>query len=384
MVEAINLAHQQDPAAMPFTAAVDPLDDRFGGAGTILTATTPPVTTHDGGGSDFDQAHGFQIVSGTLAKTIDLAAAVTIEDLVNTLNTSGLGILAEINRTSTGIDVRTRLSGGDFAIGEHGGTAAAQLGIRTFDRSTLLADLNFGRGVAGASAETSGGSLDQADFAITRNDGVTFEVDIHGAKSIGDVIDLINGNAINQDPQQGVPLVARLAAFGNGIELVDNSTGTSRLTVTRLNGSTAAVDLGLVPAGQDSRSSPTTGAMPDLLTGADVNPREAVGLFTALLRLQHGLLNNDSWEIERAMAMLDQTTTNMNFARAELGARQQGLDLLQTRWEDEDTQIREDLSRDYDVDLTQVISDLTAKQVAMQASLQSIAQTARMTLLDYL
>jgi flagellar hook-associated protein 3 FlgL len=124
--------------------------------------------------------------------------------------------------------------------------------------------------------------------------------------------------------------------------------------------------------------------MPDLLTGADVNPREAVGLFTALLRLQHGLLNNDSWEIERAMAMLDQTTTNMNFARAELGARQQGLDLLQTRWEDEDTQIREDLSRDYDVDLTQVISDLTAKQVAMQASLQSIAQTARMTLLDYL
>jgi flagellar hook-associated protein 3 FlgL len=250
------------------------------------------------------------------------------------------------------------------------------LGLRTFNADTPLADLNFGRGVEGIGGQT--------DFAITRNDGVMFEISIGGAKTIGDVIGLINDNPVNRDPQQGVALVARLAAFGNGIELVDNSTGAGRLTVTRVNGSTAAADLGLVPAGQDSRSSATSGAQPGLLTGTDANPRETVGMFTALVRLQHGLATNDSWEIERAMAMLDQTTTNMNFARAELGARQQGLDLLDTRLQDEEVQIRQDLSRDYDVDLAQVISDLMAKQVAMQASLQTIGQTARMTLLDYL
>lgn len=376
VIQAINNAHQQDPSAMPFTAAVDPLDNRFNGAGVITIAVTPPASTHDGSGEDFDRGHGFQIVSGPNAATIDLSAAATIEDFLNTLNTSSAGVLAQINQAATGIDVRTRLSGADFAIGENGGSAATQLGLRTFDADTPLADLNFGRGVAGVEG--------QVDFAITRNDGVVFEVSIQGAKTIGDVIDLINDNPVNQDPLQGVALVARVAAFGNGIELVDGSTGAGRLTVTRVNSSGAAVDLGLVPAGQESWSSPTSGAQPDLLTGADVNPRETVGMFTSLLRLQHGLLTNDNREIERAMAMLEQTTTNMNFARAELGARQQGLDLLETRLQDEEVQIREDLSRDYDVDLAQVISDLMARQMAMQASLQTIGETARMTLLDYL
>lgn len=384
VVRAINLAHQQDPAAMPFCAALDPLDDRLGGQGTISIADTPPATTHDGSGVDFDRQHGFQVVTGSSTATIDLSTASTIEDMLNILNTSGIGVLAEINAAATGIDVRTRVSGANFAIGENGGVAATQLGLRTFTRDTLLADLNFGRGVPRAAQSPSEGATAHADFAIQRNDGVTFEIDVRGAKTIGDVIDLINNNPVNQDPERGVPLLARLAAVGNGIELVDQSVGPGRLTVTRLENSTAAIDLGLVPPGQQSHSSSTSGAQPDLLTGADVNPKETFGMFTALLRLKHGLEVNDQWEIERAAAMLEQSTTNLNFVRAELGARQQGIELLQSRHDDDEVQIRDDLSRDYDVDLAQAISDVTAKQSAMQASLQTIAKTARMTLLDYL
>ncbi len=384
VIDAINLAHEADPLAMPFTAALDPLDDQEGGKGTISIADTPPATTHDGSGVDFDRDHGFQVVTGPSTATIDLSTAVTIEDMLNILNTSGVGLLAEINATGTGIDVRSRISGADFAIGENGGIAATQLGLRTFTRETPLADLNFGRGVPRATVSPTEASAAHADFSITRNDGVTFEIDVRGAATIGDVIDLINNHPVNQDPNLGVPVLARLAAVGNGIELVDNSVGPSRLTVTRLENSTAAIDLGLVPAGQQSRSSATSGAQPDLLTGADVNPRETFGMFTALIRLKHGLEVNDLWEIERATSMLEQSTINMNFARAELGARQQGIELLQSRNADDEVQIRDDLSRDYDVDLAQAISDVTAKQAAMQASLQTIAKTARMTLLDYL
>ena len=382
VIKAINLAHQHDPAAMPFTASIDPLDDWQGGQGTISIGETLPATTHDGSGVDFDREHGFQVVTGSKTAIIDLSHAVTIEDMLNTLNTSGVGVLAEINASATGIDVRSRISGADFAIGENGGVAATQLGLRTFTRDTLLADLNFGRGVPRAAVSPSDSSAAHADFAIQRNDGVNFEIDVRGAKTIGDVIDLINNHPINQAPPQGV--LARLAAVGNGIELVDNSVGPGRLTVTRLHNSTAAIDLGLVPAGQQSQSSSTSGAQPDLLTGADVNPRETAGLFTALIRLKHGLEVNDLWEIQRAVAMLEQSTTNLNFARAELGARQQGIELLQSRSADDEVQIRDDLSRDYDIDLAQAISDVTAKQAAMQASLQTIAKTARMTLLDYL
>jgi len=377
VADAINNAHAADPAAMPFTASLDPLDNRNGGEGAVDSSLTPSAVTHNGSGADFDQSHGLQIVNGLYSETIDLSEAVTIEDFLNALNGSDVGLLAAINKTATGIDVRTRLSGADFAIGENGGATATQLGIRTLDAGTLLESLNYGSGVASAGEGV-------ADFTITRNDGVSFDISIHGAKTVGDVIDLINSNPVNLDPERGVAVVARLAAFGNGIELADNSVGENRLTLTRASGSTAAIGLGLVESGQESRSSPTSGAGPDLLTGSDVNPQETEGLFTALVRLRQALLVNDNREIERAMALLDQASTDVTFSRAELGAHQQSLDALQTRLDTEDVQIQQDLSQEYDVDLAQVISDLTARQAALQASLKTIAATTQLTLLDYL
>ncbi|MBC7078689.1 MAG: hypothetical protein H5T92_10355, partial [Synergistales bacterium] len=74
----------------------------------------------------------------------------------------------------------------------------------------------------------------------------------------------------------------------------------------------------------------------------------------------------------------------LNFARAELGAKQQGLDILSQRLEDENLQLQTALSSDYDADLAEVISSLVAKQSAYQAALQATARIFRMTLLDYI
>ena len=46
--------------------------------------------------------------------------------------------------------------------------------------------------------------------------------------------------------------------------------------------------------------------------------------------------------------------------------------------------LREVLSSKYDADLAEVISNLTARQIALQASMKATAQTFQMTLLDYL
>ena len=88
-----------------------------------------------------------QIVNGGSTHTIDFDNAATIEDLLNTLNMSSAGVLAEINAAHTGIDIRSRLSGEDFMIGENGGTTAAGLGVRSFTTATRLEDLNYGFGV---------------------------------------------------------------------------------------------------------------------------------------------------------------------------------------------------------------------------------------------
>jgi flagellar hook-associated protein 3 FlgL len=153
--------------------------------------------------------------------------------------------------------------------------------------------------------------------------------------------------------------------------------------VTRNGQATAAIELGLVPKGQDTSTASDPGP-PQILTGTDVNPLETEGLFTALLRLQEGLEANDLGTIQRAMDMLDAHVLQMNFARAELGARQQGLDVLQQRLDTEEVELREALSLEYDADLAEVISNLAARQAAFEAGLMATAQISQMTLLDYL
>jgi flagellin-like hook-associated protein FlgL len=375
------VAALNDPArapGLPFNARLDPLDEQLGGLGLITATPAGEVAGVTGGGSgqDFDRAAGLQIVNGQNAFTIDLSAAETVEDLLNALNGSGAGVLAKINASGTGIDVRSRVSGTGFAIGENGGSTATQLGLRSFTEATRLDDLNFGLGVNDASG---------TDFVITRADGVELEIDVSGLDSIDDLLQAINGNPANTPLVPGAPpaLTARLATYGNGIELVDNSVGPGSLSVRSSPAGTAAVELGLIPKGQDSTTAPP-GGPPQVLSGADTAKQEVQGVFTALIQLLNGLQNSDMPTIERAIGMLEESYETVNFARAELGAKQQALDGVQARLEDENIQLRSILSDEYDADLVEVISNLTARQASFEASLQSTAQILTLSLLDYL
>jgi flagellin-like hook-associated protein FlgL len=371
VVDKIN--QKYDSVLFPFRARLDPIDEKDGGKGVVEAGAG--AATRDGSGERFDQNFGLQIVNAGKTFTISLASAQTVEDVLNIINGSGAGVLAEINSSGTGIDVRSRVSGCDFAIGENGGTTAAQLGLRTFTRDTPLEDLNHGRGVEDYTGTENGG----ADFSITRSDGVSFFVNITGAKTIGDVLDLINDSPCNT----GGTLVARLAAKGNGIELLDTSNGAGQLTVTKAALSHAAIDLGLIPEDADANVASTPGAV-QTITGRDVNLKETESIFTALLRMQSGLQSNDTNEVQRAIDMLDKKVSDMNFTRAELGARQQGLDVVQQRQETENIELQKVLSTDYDADLAQAASDFSSLQASYEASLKATAMIFQLSLLNYL
>ncbi len=694
---------QGDPAAnAAFSVTLDPTDVNLGNAVGQVGVTT--ATLAGGSGTVLDRTSGLQVVNGGKTHLLDISTAETIEDILNVFNMADAGLLAEINENKTGIDVRSRISGADFMVGENGGTTATQLGLRSFTNATRLEDLNFGRGVAdeegggtlawaakkwtgsnndvifrarragpalngftisfaegvppgtetfaynpvaktmqfgivsgsttaadlaallesdvqavadfaiemdlpdgspndgsglvaiGGAVVTARGESPGADFTITVADGTEFEIDLSAsdgsgfvaatdpilppevaggsptsyatatvrstgldndllfrannlgtavnstkisfqatpggptavtaftagveltfaydpqvttaqgiitalqahpgaaaafsatldstdgsvAETVGDVLTLIN----SQDPTK---LRAQAAAFGNGIELIDLSGGTGALSVTRSFSSMAAIGLGLIPEGQSSQSSTTAGvaasatifsadAVPNneivftavqagpsmngvqvvfnppvpggpiaftfdantntltvdsnaappstanniiaalagdprftatlptgsdgsglvaataatlaggtqTLTGADVNPLETEGLLTALLRLQSALEVDDIEEAHRAIDLLDQEVVSLNFSRAELGARQQGLDIMQMRLEDENVNLRTSLSEDFDVDMVEAISEFTGRQIAMEASLRTSAAILQMTLLNYL
>jgi len=354
-----------------FSAALG--EDGAANDGTGFIDLTATGVTAGGTGTEFDQNSGLNISNDGQTYTLDFDAAETVEDLLNIINGSAANVVAAINAAGTGIDVRSRLSGVDFQIGENGGVTAAQLGLKTFQGTTKLADLNHGLGVhTNASGD---------DFQITRRDGTILTFNVDGLNTVDDVVNLINNHPGNQLPAARV--TAQFDANGQGIELIDNSPGAGSLQVTKVAGSQAASDLGLIPIGQDNNYISGGGATVTL-TGRDVNPQEVESIFTALIRLREALRGNDSVEIERSFTAIDNGNEQLSFVRAEIGARQQGLDVLQARLEDEEIELQSALSSEVDIDLAAAISNLTARQAALEASLKVMASLNNLTLLDFL
>jgi flagellin-like hook-associated protein FlgL len=341
-------------------------------AGLGVMDVNASAVTGGGSGADIDLSGGLRIVQGPKTYDVPLGGVQTVEDLLNAINGSGAVVQAEIDASGSGVQIRSRLAGADFSIGENGGQIATQLGVRTFAAGTQLASLNHGRGV-----QTTTG----ADLTITRSDGTQLAIDLDGANTVQEVLDRINTNAANTDPANRVN--AQLSAVGNGIELVESpAAGPGVLTVQTTFGSNAAVDLGLVPVGQTQSQAP--GGASQTLTGRDVNPQEVNSVFDTLIRLKDAIANFDLPELDRLDGKLNTDLNRALYARSDLGARGQALDAIGFRLEDEQLQLKDSLSKDIEVDMTEVISSMYAKQSSLQASLQLMSRTFELTLLNYL
>jgi flagellar hook-associated protein 3 FlgL len=174
-------------------------------------------------------------------------------------------------------------------------------------------------------------------------------------------------------------VTAQLATSGNGILLTDTSGGVGDLVVTKFEGSQAAESLGLIAEGQtENRSSTGT------IQSTDRNYLETDSVFTTLIRLRDALQANDIEAIERAIAKIDIDIDRASFARAEVGARQQGLDLAENNLQDEEVQLRTALSNEIDVDLVEAISAFTTRQVSLEASLRATANILQLSLLNFI
>ncbi len=179
---------------------------------------------------------------------VDLSSAKTVQDVINLLDNSGLEISADYNSAGTGLQIRD-LSGGtssEFSISS-GDDTADRLGIKTstvdtvvqgegldrkfISRSTLLSDLNQGRGVALGS------------FRITDTTGAAASVNLSSASAttVGEVIDAIN-NA-------GLAVQAKINTKGDGIEIIDTAEAGGTLSVADLSNGTSAKDLRILGTG---------------------------------------------------------------------------------------------------------------------------------------
>lgn len=302
---------------------------------------------------------GLQISLGEEVRTVDLSAAVTVEDALNAIRQTGLDLDVGINDQGTALSLSSRRSGVDFSVGENNGSTATLLGIRTFTAGTQLSELNHGRGVP----VDSGSPLE-----ITRRDGTTAQVDLSGAQTVQDVLDAINA----LDP--GV-LVASLNTVGNGISLVDNDGVSTGPLIVAEN----AVSVGLGLNGEENGTDPTVA-----LAGQDPNPQEDGGLFNILSRLEKALRSGDNPELTRLDGLLENEIARFNLVRGDIGNRLKVLEDVESRILDRDILLQESLSVDFDTDITETITRVAQIQSTLEATLRIAAQTSQLSILAFL
>jgi flagellar hook-associated protein 3 FlgL len=338
----------------------------------ILRPTTPLSQLNNGSGLAL--AAGFRIQQGNKTFNINTASATTVEDLFLAIKSSGANVVTEIAEGGKTIRIQSIESGVDLSIGENGGNLATALGIRTFAGTTQLSKLNYGNGIQRVPDAV------RPDLVFTRSDGTSWELNLNGALTVNEVLDRINNSPNN--PAGATKITASLAANGNGIVLTATP-GAEPVTVTNGGGSQAAWDLGLVPRGSDLATLSASGGSL-VLQGRDVSGQEVDGALNTLIKLKKAVQAFDLPEIERLTNLVAKDVDRMGLARGEIGFRQQRIDKLIILNEDQTISLKENASKDLDVDLAQAISDLQARQASMQASLNLIAGATKLSIWNYL
>ena len=149
---------------------------------------------------------------------------------------------------------------------------------------TALGGLRTGQGIRSVAGN---------DFRVLAKDGTTFDVDVTDLTSVGDVIKQINDAAGNNGK-----VTASVNSAGTGIDLVDASTsGTKKFTVSTLNGSIAASDLGLLQTASSGRISGR--ALIDVNSGNDG------GIGTILEKRLNRLIDPVNGTLTRASKQVD-------------------------------------------------------------------------------
>ncbi|MCA9255202.1 MAG: hypothetical protein KDA33_06165, partial [Phycisphaerales bacterium] len=320
-----------------------------------ITQTTPLSAIEPSG---LSLPNGVTIKNGDLNATVDFAGAATIQDVLNRLNGTDVGIYAAINDHGDGIQIENLIAGTELIIGENGGTDAARLGIKTLNGETLLSALNGGRGVHPGTGD---------DFQITDSNGVSFGVDISGAATIQDVIDAINVAAGGA----GSTLVADISPSGGGFRLTDLG-GPNPISVDNL-GNPVAQELGILGTGTTTE-----------LDGEIVGSFKQSGIFTALYRLRDALIADDSSEITEAGSDIQRIQKDVINILGQVGARSKDMQdrLLQT--EDAVAATQALLSEVRDVDFVEAVTRFQQAQTALQASLQTGATSLNLSLFNFL
>ncbi len=177
--------------------------------------------------------------------TVDLSTARTVDDILEEINTAGIGIEAQINAARNGITLldTTGATASNLKVANGDTTNTAdKLGLTIDAAETTSASGSLRRRVLSEATPLStlngGAGVTFGTVKITDNAGATATLTIDSnTRTIGDVLEAID--------RLGLAIEARINDAGDGILLVGTATTGNSLKVEEGNTSTAR-DLGLL------------------------------------------------------------------------------------------------------------------------------------------
>lgn len=263
---------------------------------------------------------------------VDLSDAVTLDDVVNRLNTAaGVSMSAKVE---DGAIILNDLSGGtgDFKIRDVTGHAAEDLGLLQtvvgssitgaslsgLSRQTALSTLNDGRGVATGASD---------GLTINLRDRTTFDVDLSLAQTLGDVVDRFNDAAGGK---------ATMEIVGSSLRITDTTTGPpgqgNATTITGKGGSTAAAELGIASSSSTGTLDGTAlAARPGSVLLSSLNG--GAGLTTGTLEITNAAGTTTNLDLTGAVdvaGLIEKINDANAGVRASLNDAGNGIDLVDT------------------------------------------------------
>lgn len=336
----------------------------------IVTKGTPLSQLF--GGSGIASGESFLIRQGDKSYSISTTNLSTVEDLINRIHSSGARVQAGLDPSGRFLKLQSTESGTALSIGESTSDLASKLGLRTFDRNTPVSSLNFGQGISSLSGEN--------DLVFLRSDGSEMRVNLDNVTNVQDVLNRINDHVDNFN--MGLRITASLATTGNGIVL-SAPAGTQPMEIKNAGGSQAAWALGLVPLDAEKSVGVTSG-LQTTISGRDVSGVEVEGVFNSLIRMRQAIEQGRTQDMGRITAALDQDVQRMSMSRGLVGTRQQSIERTKDLSADQQIQLKQIESNELDADLASVISEMTARQASLQASLQLMGSASKLTLFNYI
>ena len=299
-------------------------------------------------------ADSFKLTNGQASVTLDTTGMTTVGELVNAVNGSGLGVDARISDDGSRVLLRNAMQGSSLQVVDVSGTVAEDLGWLTFTADSPLAELNGGQGVTLAA---SGPDLKLEDAG-----GVTFDVDLDGATTVQDAINLINTAAGGA----GSTLVASFDPTAPGLSIANVT------SIANHEGSTASADLGLETV------SGTT------IAGRDVNQVAVDGPFAHVRSLITAFERGDIGLASKALERLETAEQRVISVRGEVGGRVREVNDRRERLADHEVAQLELLGRLEDADYASAVLEYQTLQTSLQAQLQTTSRLLGQSLFDYL